>query len=346
MQRDSEVRWYHGFIRPKHMLGASFLFHRELRSYEIKNAPHGSHCGGVEAAAEAARRRRRILPNRIFYIADGYVRQSRCLTRKHGGVGERNVEGGNGMRKISGNKLLVKALKEEGVDTLFGYPGACTIDISDELYKQGDIKVILPRHEQALVHEADAYARSTGKVGVCLVTSGPGATIAWLYCPDTEINYPVVQSKDNEYYLRRLLDGTWNIAGTLFMDYRNAADCSDLHTIIYGHNMKNNTMFGSLPKYSKQEYYEEHSVLYLLTPKQNYKVKLIAGYVTPSDSKVYEFEKTKEERSGLLKTALDNSLFTSGTTVSDEDRLLTLSTCSYEYDNARFVLMGILKEIG
>ena len=80
------------------------------------------------------------------------------------------------MRQISGNKLLVKALKEEGVDTIFGYPGACTIDISDELYKQDEIRVILPRHEQALVHEADAYARTTGKVGVCLVTSGPGAT--------------------------------------------------------------------------------------------------------------------------------------------------------------------------
>ncbi|MGI6070719.1 MAG: biosynthetic-type acetolactate synthase large subunit [Blautia sp.] len=80
------------------------------------------------------------------------------------------------MRKITGNKLLVKALKEEGVDILFGYPGACTIDISDELYKQNYTRVVLPRHEQALVHEADAYARSTGKVGVCLVTSGPGAT--------------------------------------------------------------------------------------------------------------------------------------------------------------------------
>ena len=80
------------------------------------------------------------------------------------------------MRKITGNKLFVKALKEEGVDTLFGYPGACTIDISNELYKQDYTKVILPRHEQALVHAADAYARSTGKVGVCLVTSGPGAT--------------------------------------------------------------------------------------------------------------------------------------------------------------------------
>ena len=80
------------------------------------------------------------------------------------------------MKKISGNKLLVKALREEGVDTMFCYPGACTIDLSDELYKQDYTKVILPRQEIALVHEADAYARSTGKVGVCLVTSGPGAT--------------------------------------------------------------------------------------------------------------------------------------------------------------------------
>lgn len=80
------------------------------------------------------------------------------------------------MKQISGNKLLVKALKEEGVEVLFGYPGACTIDLSDELYKQNAVKIILPRHEQALVHEADAYARTTGKVGVCLVTSGPGAT--------------------------------------------------------------------------------------------------------------------------------------------------------------------------
>ncbi len=80
------------------------------------------------------------------------------------------------MKKISGNKLLVKALKEEGVDTIFGYPGANTIDLCDELYKQDDIKIILPRQELGMVHEADAYARSTGKVGVCLVTSGPGAT--------------------------------------------------------------------------------------------------------------------------------------------------------------------------
>ena len=77
---------------------------------------------------------------------------------------------------IKGTELFVKALKEEGVDTLFGYPGGQAIDLFDALYDQDDIEVILPRHEQALIHAADGYARSTGKTGVCLVTSGPGAT--------------------------------------------------------------------------------------------------------------------------------------------------------------------------
>ncbi len=77
---------------------------------------------------------------------------------------------------ITGKKLFVKALEAEGVDTIFGYPGGNVTDILDELYKQDSIKVVLPRHEQGLIHEAEGYAKSTGKVGVCLVTSGPGAT--------------------------------------------------------------------------------------------------------------------------------------------------------------------------
>ena len=77
---------------------------------------------------------------------------------------------------ITGRRLFVKALQEEGVDTVFAYPGGMIVDIFDELYKTPEIKMILPRHEQALVHEAEGYARATGKVGVCIVTSGPGAT--------------------------------------------------------------------------------------------------------------------------------------------------------------------------
>ena len=94
---------------------------------------------------------------------------------------------------ISGAQYLVKALQEEQVEFLFNYPGAATIDIMDELYKQDKVKVILPRHEQALAHAADGYARSTGKVGVCMVTSGPGATnlvtgIATAYA-DSAVSY-------------------------------------------------------------------------------------------------------------------------------------------------------------
>ena len=77
---------------------------------------------------------------------------------------------------ITGRKLFVKALEEEGVDTLFGYPGGTVTDLFDELYKTDSINLVLPRHEQGLIHEAEGYAKSTGKVGVCLVTSGPGAT--------------------------------------------------------------------------------------------------------------------------------------------------------------------------
>ena len=78
--------------------------------------------------------------------------------------------------QITGAELFVKALLAEQVDTLFAYPGGQAIDLFDALYGVKDIRVVLPRHEQGLIHAADGYARSTGKVGVCLVTSGPGAT--------------------------------------------------------------------------------------------------------------------------------------------------------------------------
>ena len=80
------------------------------------------------------------------------------------------------MKQITGADLFVKALKEEKVDVLFAYPGGQAIDLFNALYGEKEIDVILPRHEQGLIHAADGYARSTGKVGVCLVTSGPGAT--------------------------------------------------------------------------------------------------------------------------------------------------------------------------
>ena len=169
--------------------------------------------------------------------------------------------------------------------------------------------------------------------------------IAWLYCPDTPINYPVVQAADNDFYLRRLLDGSYNTAGTLFMDFRNSDDFSDWNSIIYGHNMKNDSMFGTLSDYKAQSYFEEHPVMYLLTPEQNYKINLLAGFVTPANSELYSaFNPSVEERESLVKEWMNASDFDSASILASEYNLITLSTCSYEYSNARYVIVCILEE--
>lgn len=166
--------------------------------------------------------------------------------------------------------------------------------------------------------------------------------IGWLYSEDTPINLPIVQSTDNDYYLRRLIDGTWNSSGTLFVDYRNAGDFSDNNTIIYGHNMKNKEMFGTLPYYKEQSYFNEHPVMWLLTPAGNYKIELVAGYVTSTTSNVYSFDQSEEDVFATVQQAVEKSTFRTDVEISQGDRFLTLSTCSYEYDNARYVLIGRL----
>ena len=80
------------------------------------------------------------------------------------------------MKKISGAQAFIEALRQEGVKDVFGYPGGAVLDIFDAIMDADDIRFILTRHEQGAVHAADGYARATGRVGVCLVTSGPGAT--------------------------------------------------------------------------------------------------------------------------------------------------------------------------
>ena len=169
-----------------------------------------------------------------------------------------------------------------------------------------------------------------------------GDIIGWLYSEDTPINLPVVQSSDNERYLRRLVDGSWNSSGALFADYRNAGDFSDPNTVIYGHNMKNGKMFGTLPNYKRQAYYDEHPQMWLLTPDRNYKVELVAGYVTPTTSDVYSFDQSEEAVLAAVRQAIEKSTFTADAETAQGDRFLTLSTCSYEYDNARYVLIGRL----
>lgn len=171
-----------------------------------------------------------------------------------------------------------------------------------------------------------------------------GTVVAWIFAPDTVINYPVVQSKNNSYYLRRLLNGTGAVCGTIFADCRCSGDFTDRNTIVYGHKMDNGTMFAALASYLDQAYYEAHPVMYLYVPGQRYRLELIAGYTTDVYDAVYYLPVSQEERDRVLTQAVERSTFRSGVTAGEEDRLVTLSTCSYDFNNARYVVIGRLVE--
>ena len=169
--------------------------------------------------------------------------------------------------------------------------------------------------------------------------------IGWLYCADTPINYPVVQAGDNAEYLHAGLDGAYLRSGTLFADYRNGALGEDHQFVLYGHSMKNKTMFGSLLGYKKQEYYEQHSVLYYLTPDAEYRIELFAGCVMKAHDILYKPNPDTEEWAAYFDDVLERSTFTTDVSVSSEDSIITLSTCSYEFDNARYVVYGKLVKL-
>jgi sortase B len=165
--------------------------------------------------------------------------------------------------------------------------------------------------------------------------------IGWLYCPDTVIDYPVMGAADYEYYLRHLPDGTYNINGSLFLDYNNQWDFSDQLSVIYGHNMKTEKMFGTLVNYKQQDYFDEHPYLYLYTPTQNYRIALLYGAVVSSTQ--WGQEGFALDAEALLAYAKANTTFTSAVQYTGDEKLVALSTCSYEYEDARYFVVGVLQ---
>ena len=170
-------------------------------------------------------------------------------------------------------------------------------------------------------------------------------TAGWLYIPDTKINYPVVQAYDNMAFLRKLFDGTPNSAGCLFVDERCPGDFSDYNTIIYGHNMRNGSMFADLAKYKKQDYFDAHPEGLLLTPDGTYRIVFFSGYVLKvSGEDAWRTSFTDELYEEWLEEIVEKSTLDCDIVPETTDRILTLSTCSYEFANARFVVHGIILE--
>ena len=174
-----------------------------------------------------------------------------------------------------------------------------------------------------------------------------GRVIAWIYLPATAINYPVAQSADNEYYLERFLDGSHIAGGTLFADYACPSDFSGQNTIVYGHNMKDGSMFALIDDYGDQSFFDQHPVMYLNTPTQNYRVDIFCGFTTDPESFVYRSAfASDEDYAAFLRALLNASEINCGVEPTTDDRIVTLSTCTYSGEDVRFVVCGKLSEIG
>ena len=199
------------------------------------------------------------------------------------------------------------------------------------------------RKEEALEpsspEEAEAPKEPLLNVDFEMLHSVNEQVIGWIYSGNEEINYPIVQGEDNDYYLRRLVDGTYNSNGSIFMDYRNSPAMEDRNTLIYGHNMGNHTMFASLLDYSTEGYYEENPVLILQTPEESYYLEVFSGYVTDASSTGYRIDFADDgDFSAFLEEIRGKSEFETGVEVTAEDRIVTLATCSYRFNDARYVL--------
>ena len=164
--------------------------------------------------------------------------------------------------------------------------------------------------------------------------------IGWLRYEGTIIDYPVVQGENNETYLSMLFDRTWGGCGTLFADCITEAPFRQFNTIVYGHHMKDGTMFACLKELRDPEYCKKHSRLELITPEGKFDLVIWAFLNEPSDSTIYTTNfKLEEDKQAYLTLIQCLASYITTANVTTEDRLVMLSTCAYEFEEARYIVV-------
>ncbi|KJU72110.1 class B sortase [Clostridium baratii] len=166
----------------------------------------------------------------------------------------------------------------------------------------------------------------------------------WIEVPNTNINYPVVQGKDNDFYLNHDFNKKESSSGAIFIDYKNNID-KDKNIVIYGHNMKNKSMFQNLMKFKDEEFWKENKEIILTIDGKRYEYEIFSSYI--SNAKDIDLISKFKNDDGYLKYIDDikkKSFFHRDMNIKSNDRIITLSTCSYEKDDARMIIHGKLKE--
>ena len=169
--------------------------------------------------------------------------------------------------------------------------------------------------------------------------------VGWLRIRALDISYPVVQGEDNDYYLHRTFEGVDNFAGCLFVNCDNEPDLTDQNTIIYGHNMKNGSMFGKLKKFQEEETFNKSKFFWIFTEDFIYQYRIFSAMTVNKIGINYQTFFLENEFQEFKDAAFRNSVVeNSNVSLSYEDRIVTLSTCTGD-DSTRFVVMGKLAQV-
>lgn len=192
--------------------------------------------------------------------------------------------------------------------------------------------------------EEDPHLQSLEEIDLDALRQVNPDVIGWILLPDTDINYPILQGTDNDYYLNHTWMGEKNAVGSIFMEYRNQPDFTQYNTILYGHNMINGSMFSDLGRYTGASFQKDHPYVYLVTEEGPLRYEIFSAYQAQLGSTTYGLSFNQEEtKKEFLIHALQNSKFDMGIAPELTDRILTMSTCSGTGGNTRWVVHARLK---
>lgn len=170
--------------------------------------------------------------------------------------------------------------------------------------------------------------------------------VGWIKSEGTIIDYPVMQGKDNDYYLNHLYNGKYSKVGSIFMDFRNDPGLSDKNTLLYGHHMKSGKMFAELEKYKKQEYFDEHQVVYYFDADSNpYRIEVFAAVVVSGMDGIPVGFANDGEYMDYVAGLRERSAINSNVEVNENDRIISMIACTYDFANARIMVIGKLVKV-
>lgn len=168
--------------------------------------------------------------------------------------------------------------------------------------------------------------------------------VGWIYFPDLEISYPIMQGEDNEEYLRHTFSGEYKTAGSIFVDSENSPDFTDKHTLIYGHNMKDGSMFGQLKNYEEEEFFRENPGFFIETPEGSSYYSIFSCSLAAVDGREDAFRisfSSEEEYWNFLESAKRDSLYDTGVMPDSEQKVVTLVTCNQAGADYRFIVHAV-----